>query len=75
MSMMVNHISMEKLKNLLIRQHNHDFPEKDYEEKREMSVEVKTFMSIATSSEELKKGHYLLLLPFCEIDATLPNKL
>lgn len=30
-------------------------------------------MSIATSSVELKKGHYHLLLPIRDKDATLPN--
>lgn len=67
---MTNRISMENLKNLLIRQYNHVFPEKDYDEKREMSVEDKLFMSIATSSAELKYGHYHLPLPFRDKDAT-----
>ncbi|KAL0151450.1 hypothetical protein M9458_053236 [Cirrhinus mrigala] len=72
-SVTANRISMENLKDLLIRQYNHDFPEKDYDEKREMSVEDKLFMSIATSSVELKNGHYHLPLPFRDKDATLPN--
>ncbi len=72
-SVTANRISMEKIKDLLIRQYNHDFPEKEYEEKREMSVEDKTFMSIVTSSVELKNGHYHLPLPFRDKEAILPN--
>lgn len=73
MSVTANRISVENLKDLLIRQYNYDFPEKDYEEKREMSAEDKMFLNIATTSAELKDGHYHLLLPFCDKDVTLPN--
>jgi len=70
---MVNRISMENLKDLIIRQFHHDFPEKDYEECREMSAEDKKFMNIVTTSVELKNGHYHLPLPFHDKDVTLPN--
>jgi len=70
---MVNRISMENLKDLIISQFHHDFPEKDYKECREMSAEDKKFMNIVTTSVELKNGHYHLPLPFHDKDVTLPN--
>ena len=35
-SVTVNRISMDNIKDLLINQYNNDFPEKDYEEKRDV---------------------------------------
>ena len=72
-SVTVNRISMENLKDLLISQYNNDFPEKDYEEKREMSVEDKEFMDLTTKSVTVKNGHYYLPLPFRDKDVRLPN--
>lgn len=72
-SITVNRISMENLKDLLIRQYNNDFPERDYEEKLEMSIEDKKFMDITTRSVIFQNGHYHLPLPFRDKDVTLPD--
>jgi hypothetical protein len=48
-SMTVNHISMDNLKDLLLRQYNQEFPEKESEEKKEMSCEDRRFMELAQS--------------------------
>ncbi|KAK0154050.1 hypothetical protein N1851_003872 [Merluccius polli] len=72
-SVSVNRISMENLRDLLVRQYNQDFPEKEYEEKREMSCEDRKFMETATSSIIFKNGHYHLPLPFRDKNVVLPN--
>ncbi|KAJ8362073.1 hypothetical protein AAFF_G00398230 [Aldrovandia affinis] len=69
----VNRISMENLKDMLVRQYNQDFPEKENEEKREMSCEDRRFMDLATSSAVLKNRHYHLPLPFRDKDVVMPN--
>ncbi|XP_034080736.1 uncharacterized protein LOC117551795 [Gymnodraco acuticeps] len=70
---MVNRISVANLNDLLITQYNQDFSEKYYEEKKEMSGEGKRFMEIASSSVELKDGHYHLPLPFRKKDIVMPD--
>ncbi|KAK0143396.1 hypothetical protein N1851_018466 [Merluccius polli] len=72
-SVTVNRISLENITNLLIRQYNNDFPEKEREEKREMSVEDRRFMDLTSRSATFKNGHYHLPLPFRHEDVTLPN--
>ncbi|KAL0176346.1 hypothetical protein M9458_028676, partial [Cirrhinus mrigala] len=72
-SVTVNRISLENIKNLLIRQY--DFPEKEYVEKKEMSVEDKRFMDLISRSVMFKNGHYHIPLPFRDKDVTLPNNL
>lgn len=52
-----NRISVGQLKDLLIRQYNQDFSEKEYEKKSEMSVEDRKFMEIASTSV-LNHRHY-----------------
>lgn len=42
----VNRISVERLETLLRQQYRHDFPEKEYEEKPQMSVEDTKFMNM-----------------------------
>ncbi|KAL2098438.1 hypothetical protein ACEWY4_007645 [Coilia grayii] len=69
----VNHISVATLNDLLMKQYHHDFPELKAEEKTEMSVADKQFMSIMESSKELRNGHYYLPLPFKCNDVTMPN--
>ncbi|KAJ8393313.1 hypothetical protein AAFF_G00062140 [Aldrovandia affinis] len=64
---------MENLKDMLVRQYNQDFPEKENEEKREMSCEDRRFMDLATSSAVLKNRHYHLPLPFRDKDVVMPN--
>lgn len=73
MMVTTNRISLEKLKELLVKQYDHDIPEKYYYEKWEMSVEDKMFMKIVTNSLFMKDGHYYLPLPFRDHDLILPN--
>lgn len=69
----VNRISVANLNDLLIQQYQHDFPELKAEEKTEMSIADKRFMSIMESSKELRNGHYYLPLPFKDNDVTMPS--
>lgn len=70
---MVNWISVANLKDLLIMQYNQDFPEKEYEEKKEISEGDKRFMEIASTSVVLKDRHYHLPLPFRHKDRVMPD--
>lgn len=72
-TVMANRISMADLGVLLVNQYNHDFPEREYEEKSEMSAEDRRFMEIVSSSITLKDHHYYLPLPFRNKDVVLPN--
>lgn len=72
-TVMANHISMADLGVLLVNQYNHDFPEREYEEKSEMSAEDRKFMEIVSSSITLKDRHYYLPLPFRNKHVVLPN--
>lgn len=69
----MNRISIRDVNALLIKQYQQDFPELAVEEKSEMSVEDKRFMSIMENSKEIRNGHYYLPLPFKENDITMPN--
>ena len=70
---LVNRISIVHLENLLKEQYAHDFPEKEYDEKREMSVDDRKFAQIASSSVALKDGHYHLPLPLRDRNTVMPN--
>ncbi|XP_052378933.1 uncharacterized protein LOC127931174 [Oncorhynchus keta] len=72
-TVMANRISIADLGVLLVNQYNHDFPERGYEEKSEMSAEDRRFMEIVSSSITLKDHHYYLPLPFRKTDVVLPN--
>lgn len=68
-----NRISIRDVNDLLIRQYHQDFPELAAEERSEMSVEDRQFMSTMERSKELRNGHYYLPLPFKENDVMMPN--
>ena len=68
-----NRISVSNLKDLLLTQYNHDFCEKEYDEKEETSDEDKRFMTMARNSFVLKNGHYQLPLPFRDTDTVMPD--
>ncbi|KAJ8412784.1 hypothetical protein AAFF_G00117350 [Aldrovandia affinis] len=72
-AMMANRILIADLGELIIRQYNQDFSEKEYEEKSEMSGEDKKFMEIASSSITLQDGHYHLALPLRDKDVVMPD--
>ncbi|XP_074658616.1 uncharacterized protein LOC141911526 [Tubulanus polymorphus] len=62
----------ENLENLVATAMKFDFPEGQSEEKQEMSVLDKQFMSSIESSLKLKDGHYEIGLPLRE-NCKLPN--
>ena len=68
----VNRIDIANLEELLTQLYNQDFAEQQYEQK-EMSLEDKKFMKIASDSAVLQDGHYYLKLPFREINVVMPN--
>lgn len=70
----VNHISLQRLEDMLVSQYNHDFSEKAAEE-REMSRDDIRFMEIMEDSAVLQDGRYCLKLPFKKKDVSLPNNL
>ena len=70
---LVNRISIVHLEQLLEEQYAHDFPEKGYEEKREMSADDRMFMQMESSSVAFKNGHYYLPLPLCDRNVIMPN--
>lgn len=59
-----NRISVEHLKEMLVKQYNRDFIEKSSEEKLEMSTEDIKFMNIVNNSAKLVENHYHIDLPF-----------
>ncbi|KAK0140849.1 hypothetical protein N1851_022153 [Merluccius polli] len=68
-----NRIAVVNLDDLVRQNFNHDFPEKVYEEKAEMSIEDKRFMHIMSTSGKKIDGHYQLKLPFKKDDLSMPN--
>lgn len=68
-----NRISVANLEELVIRQYNQDFSEKEYEEKSEVTVEDQRFMHIASSSVTHQDGHYYLPLPLHDKDVVMPD--
>ncbi len=66
-------ISAVNLDDLVKQNFNHDFPEKVYEEKAEMSIEDKRFMHIMSTPAELKDRHYPLKRPFKRPNISMPN--
>ncbi|KAK0138796.1 hypothetical protein N1851_024658 [Merluccius polli] len=68
-----NRISLGDLQELLVSQYNTDFNERAYEEKSEMSVNVKKFLNIVNESVKMKEGHYCINLPFKADSITMPN--
>ncbi len=67
-----NHISVSDLANMLVKQYNHDFPEKEYKGKSELSQEDKRFMSLMENAQ-IKDGHYQLPLPFKNFNVEMPD--
>ncbi|KAK0149192.1 hypothetical protein N1851_010280 [Merluccius polli] len=72
-SVSVNLVSVESLELLLKKQYEHDFNERDAEDKVEMSREEARFIEIMEQSVKLQDGHYSLKLPFKTKEVALPN--
>lgn len=67
-------ISVCRLKQMLINQYNHDFNERNSEE-RAMSREDVRFMKIMEESAQLVDGNYSVKMPFKRDQLALPNNL
>ncbi|TWW55967.1 hypothetical protein D4764_09G0010170 [Takifugu flavidus] len=63
--------SVETVRDLLVQQYNHDFPESAYE-KEEMSQEDLRFLDMMNTYVKVQDGHYQLPLPF-KGDPKMPN--
>lgn len=61
-----NRISVANLEELLLQQYNHNFNESS-QDKVEMSLEDRRFMTIAENSLSLRDCHYALNLPLEKI--------
>ncbi len=72
-SVYVNRISVANLEKLLISKYNQEFSEVTSEEKKELSMEDKTFLYIVNESAVLQDNHYSLKLPFKEEHSMMPN--
>jgi hypothetical protein len=64
-----------KLEELVKTSINSDFPERMLEEKKEHSVEDKTFLSQVGKSIKQVNGHYSIGLPFRNTSVSLPNNM
>lgn len=69
----VNHITVMEIEQLLIKQYNTDFPERQYEEKAEMSQEDKQFMQSVQNNTKFENGHYHVKLPLKDETVRMPN--
>ncbi|XP_043969743.1 uncharacterized protein LOC122829340 isoform X2 [Gambusia affinis] len=69
----VNRISLVEIENLLIQQYNTDFPERNYEDKEELSQEDKAFLRSVEKTTVFKNGHYCVGLPLRNEKLQMPN--
>ncbi|XP_076839331.1 uncharacterized protein LOC143484479 [Brachyhypopomus gauderio] len=69
----VNKISLMEIERLLVQQYNADFPERSYDDKKEMSQEDKIFMRCVEKTSILENGHYIIGLPFRNEKLQMPN--
>ncbi|XP_075867858.1 leucine-rich repeat and coiled-coil domain-containing protein 1-like [Nelusetta ayraudi] len=70
---MAHRISVVKLENLIRQQIKQDFPEREKEERLEMSQEDKLFMESVSASIKMVDGHYSIALPLKKKDTQFPN--
>ena len=68
-----NRISLVKIEELLQQQLKHDFPERQHEERLEMSQEDHAFLKKVSNSVKLNEGHYSIGLPLRNDNAEFPN--
>ena len=59
--------------NVLQQQLKHDFPERQHEERLEMSQEDHAFLKKVSNSVKLNEGHYSIGLPLRNDNAEFPN--
>lgn len=68
-----NRISLVRIEELLQQQMKYDFPERQHEERLEMSQEDHIFMGKVSNSVKLQDGHYNIGLPLRTDEAEFPN--
>lgn len=69
----VNRIAIESMEQLLIQQYNHDFPERNCDDKSEMSQEDHRFMDSVSGSARFVDGHHYIDLPMKKTSVQMPN--
>ncbi|KAJ8332985.1 hypothetical protein SKAU_G00418810 [Synaphobranchus kaupii] len=69
----VNRISVMEIEKLLVQQYNTDFPERNYDDKEEMSQEDKQFMQSVEKTTTFENGHYSIGLPLKNEKLQMPN--
>ena len=69
----VNRIAIENVEQLLIQQYNHDFPERNCDDKSEMSQEDHHFIDSVSHSACFMDGHYYIDLPMKKTNVQMPN--
>ncbi|KAM8861775.1 uncharacterized protein ACB058_008484 isoform 2-T2 [Synchiropus picturatus] len=69
----VNHISVSTVETLLTQLYNADFPEKEYNDKSEMSREDHQFLDSVKKSTQFINGHYCIGLPLKNKEIKMPD--
>lgn len=69
----VNRISVMEIEKLLVQQYNTDFPERNYDDREEMSCEDKQFMQSVQKTTVFENGHYSIGLPLRNEKLQMPN--
>lgn len=69
----VNRISLTEIEKLLVQQYNADFPERNYDDKEEMSQEDKQFLRSVEKTTIFENGHYSIGLPLRNEKLQMPN--
>ncbi len=69
-SVTVNRISIDSVEQMLIQQYNHDFPERNCDDKAELSQEDHQFLGSVSNSLQFTNGHYYIGLPFNLLTST-----
>lgn len=62
-----------KIEKLLVQQYNTDLPERNYDDKEEMSWEDKQFLQSVEKMTIFENGHYCVGLPLFKLDPILQN--
>ena len=69
----VNRISLMEIEDMLIQQYNTDFPERNYDDKEELSQEDKQFFQSVEKTTIFENGHYCIGLPLRNEKVQMPN--
>ncbi|KAJ8390519.1 hypothetical protein AAFF_G00103160 [Aldrovandia affinis] len=69
----VNRITVTEIEKLLVQQYNTDFPERNYDDKEEMSQEDKQFMQSVKKTTTFENGHYSIGLPLRNHKLPMPK--